>query len=182
MFFGWGTRRTAVDGAELEPPAASFAPPTSTDIPILAESHDEAPLQGSRKRPDNRADMAGEKRDTERVGLEGHQVKGEVMVFQPMAILDLSVTGAQIETTFALQLDSVHDFRLSLDERSVIVKGRIVHCHIGELTDFAAVYRTGVEFVAVPEHALDAIADFVTVMKFNRTAPPVVDGIIAEEE
>ena len=55
-----------------------------------------------------------------------------------MTILDISIGGAQIETAFALQLDSLHDFRLSLGDRSVVVKGRIAHCHIGELTDVAA--------------------------------------------
>ena len=81
--------------------------------------------------------MAGNKRDDERVPLEG-QVEGEVMVFQPMTILDISVGGAQIETAFALQLDSLHDFRLTLGNRSMVVKGRIAHCHIGELTDVTA--------------------------------------------
>ena len=30
-------------------------------------------------------------------------------------------------TSFALQLDSVHDFRLTLHNRSIVVKGRVVH-------------------------------------------------------
>jgi c-di-GMP-binding flagellar brake protein YcgR len=122
-------------------------------------------------------EMAGEKRDRERVPLEG-QVKGEVMVFQPMTILDISLGGAQIETAFALQLDSLHDFRLSLGDRSVVVKGRIAHCHIGELTEVAALYRTGVEFVELSEHARSAIVDFVRATKYSRDSPSVVDGII----
>ena len=120
----------------------------------------------------------GNKRDDERVPLEG-QVEGEVMVFQPMTILDISVGGAQIETGFALQLDSLHDFRLSLDDRSVVVKGRVAHCHIGELTDVAAHYRTGVEFIDLSDHARNAIADFVLAMKYAKSAPTVVDGEIA---
>jgi c-di-GMP-binding flagellar brake protein YcgR len=115
--------------------------------------------------------MASEKRDQERVQLKG-QVRGEVMVFQPMTILDLSLGGAQIETEFALQVDSLHDFRLSLADRSIIFRGRIVHCHIGELTDVAAVYRTGVEFVDLSGHAKSAIADFVTAMTHSRAAAP----------
>src|SRR5207245_5747852 len=74
-------------------------------------------------------EMADEnKRDTERVPVPS-PLYGEVKVFQPMTILDVSKGGAQIETPFALQLDSLHDFRLSLGERSIIVKGRIAHCH-----------------------------------------------------
>lgn len=127
------------------------------------------------------ADMAGDKRDGERVPLEG-QVRGEVMVFQPMTILDISLGGVQIETAFALQLDSLHDFRLSLGDRSVVVKGRIAHCHIGELTEVTALYRTGVEFVELSEHARNAISDFVKATKYSRTSPSVIDGIIARED
>ena len=134
-------------------------------------------LQGEPLGPDKMEEMAGEKRDRERVPLEG-QVKGEVMVFQPMTILDISLGGAQIETAFALQLDSLHDFRLSPGDRSVVVKGRIAHCHIGELTEVAALYRTGVEFVELSEHARSAIVDFVRATKYSRDSPSVVDGII----
>jgi hypothetical protein len=137
-------------------------------------------LQGNPIGPDKRREMAGDKRDLERVPLE-EQVQGEVMVFQPMTILDISLGGAQIETAFALQLDSLHDFRLSLGDRSVVVKGRIAHCHIGELTDVAALYRTGVEFVDLSEHARGAITVFVAAMKRARRVPRVVDGVVADD-
>ena len=71
-------------------------------------------------------------RDNERVSVP-LPLHGEVKVFQPMTILDVSHGGAQIETPFALQLDSLHDFKISLGSRSIVVKGRIAHCHIGEL-------------------------------------------------
>lgn len=126
--------------------------------------------------------MGGEKRDRERVPLEG-ELKGEVMVFQPMTILDISVAGTQIETTFALQIDSVHDFRLSLGGRSIVVKGRIAHCHIGELTDISALYRTGVEFVDLSDAARGAIGDFVLATRYSRTNPSaIVDGVIARDD
>ena len=129
---------------------------------------------------DNKPQVAGNKRDDERIPLGG-QVEGEVMVFQPMTILDLSASGAQIQTAFALQLDSIHDFRLTLGSRSVVVKGRIAHCQIGQLTDVAALYRTGVEFVDLSEHARNAIGDFVTATKYSRPAPSVVDGVVDED-
>ena len=72
----------------------------------------------------------------------GH-LRGEVMVFQPMTILDISNGGAQIETAFPLQLDSLHEFRLSLGDRSVVVKGRIAHCHVGELEEERVVLQDG---------------------------------------
>jgi hypothetical protein len=149
-------------------------------VSLAATADDEGGvgLQRGARAPDKKADMPGEKRDRQRIPLEG-QVKGEVMVFQPMTILDISMGGAQIETAFALQLDSLHDFRLSLGDRSVIVKGRVAHCHIGELTDVAAYYRTGVEFVDLSDHARAAILDFVRATKYAQDSPSIVDGEIA---
>ena len=68
--------------------------------------------------------MASDKRDSERVEFLG-ALHGEVTVFQPAAICQMSHGGMQVETAFPLQLDSLHDFRLTLGERSVVVKGRI---------------------------------------------------------
>ena len=136
-------------------------------------------LQSSAGASDKKGRVAGNKRDDERVPLEG--LEGEVMVFQPMTILDISVGGAQIETSFALQLDSLHDFRLTLGNRSIVVKGRIAHCHIGQLTDVEALYRTGVEFVELTEHTRNAIGHFVAATKVSQGPPSVVDGIIADD-
>ena len=129
-------------------------------------------------------DMADKNtRDTERVPVPA-PLYGEVKVYQPMTILDISRGGAQIETPFALQLDSLHDFRLSLGERSIIVKGRIAHCHIGELKEGIILYRTGVEFIEASGHVQSAIAHFVEALKLVRRAsvlpPPVIEGQIAE--
>ena len=124
--------------------------------------------------------MTGEKRDSERVPIPG-QVHGEVTVFQPMSILDMSERGAQVETNFPLHLDSLHDFRLSLGDRSVVVKGRIAHCKIGELMEGTVLYRTGVEFVEPSDHVRDAISDFVEAQRLAREAPAVIDGEIADE-
>jgi hypothetical protein len=125
--------------------------------------------------------MQGPKREAERVHIPG-QIKGEVTVYEPMAILDLSDRGALVETTFALHVDSLHEFRLSLGERSVIVKGRIVHCHIGELQEGTVLYRSGIEFVEPSEHALTAIHAFVEAQKFAATAPlQIVDAGLADE-
>ena len=125
--------------------------------------------------------MAGEnKRDTERVAVPA-PLYGEVKVYQPMTILDVSKGGAQIETPFALQLDSLHDFRISLGQRSVVVKGRIAHCHIGELKEGVVLYRTGVEFVETSDHVQSAIEHFVEALRImQRAQPPILDGQIAE--
>jgi PilZ domain len=120
-------------------------------------------------------------RDSERVPTAG-QVTGEVTVYEPMTILDLSDRGAQVETKFALHLDSLHEFRLSLGERSVVVKGRIAHCQIGELQEGGILYRTGIEFIEPSDHAVSAIHAFVEALKFAASAPPaIVEAEIAEE-
>ena len=120
-----------------------------------------------------------QKRDTERVPVSS-PLYGEVKVYQPMTILDISKGGAQIETPFALQLDSLHDFRISLDERSIVVKGRIAHCHIGELREGVVLYRTGVEFIETSNHVQTALEDFVDALKLSHRRPAIVDGQIAE--
>jgi len=124
--------------------------------------------------------MADEnKRDNERVPVPS-PLHGEVKVFQPMTILDVSHGGAQIETPFALQLDSLHDFKISLGNRSIVVKGRIAHCHIGELREGVVLYRTGVEFIENSVHVQTALEHFIEALKVASRAPVVVDGQIAE--
>lgn len=109
-------------------------------------------------------------RETERVPILG-ELHGEVMVFQPMAIKEVSRGGAQIETTFPLQLDSLHDLRLTLGDRSVIVKGRVAHCSIADVEQEVVTYRSGVEFVEPPERVAAAIAGFIQAIRDGRRAP-----------
>jgi hypothetical protein len=121
------------------------------------------------------------KRDTERVAVPS-PLHGEVKVFQPMTILNISRGGARIETPFALQLDSLHEFRISLGERSVVVKGRIAHCQIGELKEGVVLYRTGVEFIEVSDHVQSAVEHFVEALKISQPkAPPIVDAQLADD-
>ena len=83
------------------------------------------------------------------------------MVFQPAAVCQMSHGGMQVETGFALQLDSLHDFRLTLGEVSVVVKGRIAHCHITDVDQDIITYRSGIEFIEPSEPVAEAIAHFV---------------------
>ena len=124
--------------------------------------------------------MADEKRDNERLPVPG-QITGEITVFQPIVILDISERGAQVETPFKLQLDSLHDFRIGLGQRSVVVKGRIAYCQIGELSEGTVLYRSGVEFVEPSHHAQNAIVAFVEEQRTARATSIVVDAEIAED-
>ena len=83
------------------------------------------------------------------------------MVFQPSAVRQMSHGGMQVETGFPLQLDSLHDFRLTLGELSVVVKGRIAHSRISDVDQDIVTYLSGVQFIEPSEHAAAAIQHFV---------------------
>lgn len=112
---------------------------------------------------------AEDKRDTERIEILG-ELRGEVMVFQPMGIKEISRGGAQIETRFPLQLNSLHDLRLSLGDRSVVVKGRVAHCRISDVDQDIVMYRSGLEFIEPSERVNDVILDFLEAIKAGRRA------------
>ena len=107
-------------------------------------------------------------RDTERVELLG-ALRGEVMIFQHTAVHQISKGGMQVETSFPLQLDSLHDFRLTLGDRSIVVKGRVAHSRISEFDQEGVKYRTGIEFIEPSEPVADVISEFVDELKPERT-------------
>ena len=110
-----------------------------------------------------------DKRDAHRVPILG-ELHGEVMVFQPMAITEISRGGAQIETGFPLQLDSLHEFRLTLGDRSLVIKGRVVHCSITDVDQEMIRYRAGIQFIEPSERVSAVIADFLDAVEAGRRA------------
>src|SRR5881628_3557382 len=99
-----------------------------------------------------------DKRDAERIQILG-ELHGEVMVFQPIAIKEIARGGCQVETGFPLQLDSLHEFRLTLGDRSVVVKGRVAHCSISDMDQEIVLYRSGIEFIEPSERVFAVISD-----------------------
>jgi hypothetical protein len=114
--------------------------------------------------------VSHDKRDADRIQILG-ELHGEVMVFEPMAIKEISHGGAQVETGFPLQLDSLHEFRLTLGDRSVVVKGRVVHCSITDVDQDVVVYRSGIEFVETSERVGSAIDEFMHAIRDGRRSP-----------
>jgi hypothetical protein len=106
-------------------------------------------------------------RDGKRVQIPG-ELFAEVMVFQPMAIKEISRGGVQVETAFPLNLDSLYECRLTLGDRSVVLKGRAVHCTISHAEQELIVYRSGLEFVDASERVDDAVAAFVQAITDGR--------------
>jgi hypothetical protein len=109
-----------------------------------------------------------EKRDCDRIEILG-DLHGEVMVFQPMSIKQISRGGAQIETGFPLQLDSLHELRLTLGDRSIVVKGRVAHCHISDVDQELVLYRSGIEFIDVSDRISGVIAQFMEAVRAGRS-------------
>jgi hypothetical protein len=114
-------------------------------------------------------DSRDEKRVKERIEILG-ELYGEVMIFQPIAVKEISIGGAQVETVFPLQLNSLHDFRLTLGDRSVVVKGRVAHCHISDVDQELVTYRSGVEFIEPSDRIATVIREFIDAIKAGRRA------------
>ena len=111
--------------------------------------------------------MRPDKRKAERVPILG-ELHGEMMVFQPMTVREISRSGATVETRYPLQLNSLHELRLTLGEGSVIVKGRVVHSRISDVDQEIVTYRSGMEFIEVSERVVTAIAAFLDAIKASR--------------
>ena len=115
------------------------------------------------------ADGAEEKRGGERINILG-ELHGEVMVFQPTVIKEISRRGAQIETNFPLQLDSLHEFRFTLGDRSIVMKGRVAHCSISDVEHEGVLYRSGIQFIEPSERVFSVISQFIEAIKTGRRA------------
>ncbi len=113
--------------------------------------------------------MSDEKREGERVPILG-ELLGEVMVFEPMAVKEIGIGGVQVETRFPLQLNSLHDLRLTLGSRSVVVKGRVAHCRISDVDQDVVTYRSGLEFIETSDRIEGVISDFLDTIKTSRRA------------
>jgi hypothetical protein len=109
-----------------------------------------------------------DKRGAERVPILG-ELQGEIMVFQPMLIRDISKGGVTIETRFPLHVDSLHDLRLTLANKSLVVKGRVVDSKISDVDQEIVTYRSGLEFVGASGRVIDAIREFLITVKADRT-------------
>ena len=118
---------------------------------------------------DNDPDKRTNRRADDRMEILG-DLHGEVMVYQPMTVRELSHGGAQVETAFPLLLDSLHEVRLHLGSTSVVARGRVVHCAIADMDHEFVTYRSGLEFVQPSSGVRDVIALFIDAVKAGRLA------------
>jgi len=109
-----------------------------------------------------------DKRDTERVLILG-DLKGEIMIFEPLQIKEISRGGASVETRFPLSLNSLHDLRLTLGSKSIVLKGRVAHSRISDVDQEVVTYRSGIEFVEASDRVRAVIAEFLVTLKAHRS-------------
>ena len=107
------------------------------------------------------------KRDTERIQILG-ELHGEVMIFQPLSIREISHGGCLVETAFQLHLNSLHDIRLTLGDKSVVLKGRVAHCRISDVEQEIVHYRSGLEFIEPSERISSVIKEFIEAIRAGR--------------
>ena len=92
-------------------------------------------------------------------------LQGEVKVYQSITVHQVSIGGMQVETAFPLHLDSLYDFRLTLRDRSIVVKGRVAHSRIIDVDQDIVMYRSGIEFIEPSQPVLDTIHGLVEELK-----------------
>ena len=108
-----------------------------------------------------------EKRDRERIEILG-ELHGEVMIFQPLSVKEISRGGCLVETAFPLHLNSLHDVRLTLGDRSIVLKARVAHCRISDVEQEIVTYRSGVEFIEMNDRVREVIRAFIEAIKAGR--------------
>ena len=86
---------------------------------------------------------------------------GEVTVYRPLTVTDLSPAGARVETPEPLRVNSVRAFRLNLGEQTVVLKGRVCRASVRALDDDAILYTSGIEFLDVSSMAHLAIERYL---------------------
>lgn len=122
------------------------------------ETGGDASLSSRNRRALDRLDILGD-------------LRGEITVFQAMLLREISQTGAQIETAFPLQLHSLHDVRLVLGSRTIVVKARVAHCRISDVDQELVSYRSGLEFIDPSDRVQAAIRSYIDSVRAGRGTP-----------
>jgi hypothetical protein len=115
--------------------------------------------------------MAHDKRESVRINILGG-LAGEASVFVPIIVHDFSQTGVLVECGFPLLLGSAQDLRIHLGDDSVVVKARVVRCHIAEIGRDLVRYVAGLEFVNLPPHVGVAITAYIERLRRRRESEP----------
>ena len=93
-----------------------------------------------------------------------------------MRVTQISRTSAQIDTTASLPVGTLHDRRLTLGTRVVVVKGRVTHSSVRQVHREQVFYRTGIEFIDLAEPVTRAITDFVDALGARQAGRATADS------
>lgn len=114
-----------------------------------------------------------EERRTPRTPLT-RELTGEVTVYRPLSVSDLSTRGARVETGEPLRVGSVRAFRLNLGDQTIVLKGRVAHAEVRTLDTQQVVYTSGVEFVDMSPAACQSIESYL--IRTGQTTVPATYG------
>jgi hypothetical protein len=106
--------------------------------------------------PETAAPTEADRRRSPRIEILG-RVQGHLTSLDtPVGVLDISLGGMALETSFAFEVGSRHEFRLALGDGSyVLLRGEIRHCRRVAPADRDEHFITGVQFVEEPPSAGD---------------------------
>jgi c-di-GMP-binding flagellar brake protein YcgR len=92
-------------------------------------------------------------------------LQGEVTLRQPIQITDVSASGMRIATSSALNRNAQYEFRLTVDDRSFVALGRVVHTSESRSDEGRGVFLAGIEFLDVSEASQAILNDFINLMR-----------------
>ena len=81
-------------------------------------------------------------------GLGDEDVTGTARAQVPARLLDLSLGGALLDLSAALEVGAIHDFALQLDDEVLWVQGEVRRCR--QVRDGG--FEVGVEFIGIHPH------------------------------
>jgi hypothetical protein len=90
---------------------------------------------------------------------------GEVTVTQPVEIREISARGMRVATRIALNRTADHEFRLTIGDRSAVVRGHVVHTSPSQNDEGVTVYLSGIKFLEVTEASQSLINGFLEFMR-----------------
>lgn len=119
--------------------------------------------------PQGERPAGADRRRQLRVDVLGQVEAHSVWKIQPLSLREISLTGFSVEATSPLEVGAVSKFRLTVDgqNRSVVVQGRVRHCHHDTTkTGPIPVYVIGFEVIAPTE---STIRELVAIVEYAKS-------------
>jgi hypothetical protein len=112
--------------------------------------------------------MSDDRADHDRPQHVPDGLRGQITVLAPMQVTAIGRTTAVVVSPFPLKLNSLHDVRLVLGERTLVARARVTDAEISGVGPDDVRYRSGLEFVDLPERAIGILEDFLRELRETR--------------